>query len=60
LAQSVGKPLVHEETSAFDREYFDNGSFPVAYRPSLWKHKDGGREFFATVFMHDGKISKVK
>lgn len=57
LKEQVGKPLRYIETSLFGPEYSDNGMLTVANRP----HITGlGREFFAQVWMHNGKIEKVK
>lgn len=54
----IGRPLRYTETSFFGIEYLDNGRFNVAHRPIIQKG-DGGREFFASVTMHDGMILKV-
>jgi len=60
LKASVGKALAFRETSMFGDEYKQNGTITVAYRPLLWKHKEGGREFFARVTMKDSLIAKVE
>jgi len=60
LKENVGSPLIHRETSAFGLEYKTDGEFSVAYRPSIWKHSLGGREFFARVTMKNGLIAKVE
>ena len=57
LKASIGKPLRYRETSMFGAEYTPNGSFVVAHRPQITRGK--GREFFATVTMSNGLISKV-
>lgn len=59
LKAAVGQPLKYEETSMFGAEYKDNGSFSAAHRPALGRNRNG-REFFATVTMKDGIISKVE
>lgn len=59
LKASIGSKLVYKETSMFGAEYRDSGTFTVAYRPSIWRHQAGGREFFARVTMRDGLIAKV-
>ena len=60
LKMEIGKPLRYRETSAYGAEFTPNGTFSAAYRPSLWRHDLGGREFFAQVTMQGGLISKVK
>lgn len=60
LAGCVGSPLIYRETSSFDPEFLPNGTFSVAYRPSVWKDALGGREFFARVTMSKGLIAKVE
>ena len=57
LKAAVGKSLMYRETSVFGPEYKDNGVLTVAGRPHLSPIVK--REFFATVTMVDGKISKV-
>lgn len=57
LKECIGQPLKYRETSFFGPEYKDNGSFGVCNRPSITGIK--GREFFATVTMAGGLISKV-
>lgn len=59
LRASIGKPLTYRETSAFGEEFKADGTFVVAYRPLIWKHREGGREFFAEVTMAGGLIAKV-
>ena len=57
LKENVGKPLDYIETSIFGEEYVANGKMVGANRP----HITGmGREFFAEVWMKDGKIERVK
>lgn len=56
LKGSLGKALQYRETSAFGNEYKADGTFSVANRPSL---TNIGREFFATVTMSGGLISRV-
>lgn len=66
LTENIGQSLKFVETSFFGPEYKDNGSFAVSNRPSLpdgYKSPAGepkAREFFATVTMVDGLISKVE
>lgn len=60
LKAEIGSELRYRETSVFGEEFRRDGSFSVAYRPSIWKHKEGGREFFARVTTADGKIAKVE
>lgn len=61
LKASIGQKLRYTETSAFAPEYKDNGTFAVAYRPTMWRHPDGpSREFFANVTMQSGLIKKVE
>ena len=57
LKDSIGKPLRYRETRLFGEEYTPNGTFVVAHRPQITRSK--GREFFATVTMQNGLISKV-
>lgn len=59
LKASIGSPLKYEETSMFGAEYKADGHFAVAHRPALGRNRNG-REFFATVTMVGGKISKVE
>lgn len=56
----IGKPLRYRETSFFGAEYKPDGELTVAYRPSVWRHEDGGREFFANITMQAGLIAKVR
>lgn len=60
LKEAIGTRLVFRETSVFSNQYSENDRFPVAYRPSIWRHKDGGREFFAEVKIENGLIAKVE
>jgi hypothetical protein len=56
LKENIGKPLRFIETSLFGPEYSPNGTLTVANRP----HITGlGREFFASVTMANGLITKV-
>jgi len=55
---NIGKPLKYEETSVFGPEYKANGTFTVAYRPTLCNL--GGREWFGQITMRDGLIAKVE
>lgn len=57
---AIGQPLKYQETSMFGAEYRANGSFVAAYRPTVWAHPEGKREFFARITMVDGKIAKVE
>lgn len=57
LKENIGKPLKYQETSFFGPEYKANGEILGCNRPTITKIK--GREFFATVTMKDGLISKV-
>jgi hypothetical protein len=52
LKESVGKPLIYQETSMFGEEFKRDGKFCVA---------DGSpkRKWFAQVTMSEGKIAKV-
>lgn len=59
MKECIGKPLKFRETSMFGEEYNSNGTLTVAYRPTIWKHHEGGREFFARVTMEYGLIKKV-
>ena len=56
LKENVGKPLRYIETSMFGPEYRENGRLTGANRPHI---TGKGREFFATVTMENGLISKV-
>jgi hypothetical protein len=60
LKAAVGQKLIYRETSMFGEEFKADGTFAVAYRPSIWKHANGGREFFAQVTMSNGLIAKVE
>ena len=57
LKENIGKALNYIETSMFGPEYVDNGSLVGCNRPHLTGHK---REFFASVELKDGLITKVK
>jgi len=57
LKENIGKPLNYIETSMFGPEYEDNGKLTGCNRPHLTGHK---REFFASVELKDGLITKVK
>jgi hypothetical protein len=57
LKAAVGKSLMYRETTMFEPEYKADGTFTVAGRPSITPIVK--REFFATVTMKDGLISKV-
>ena len=56
LKAAIGEPLSFKETSFFEPEYRDNGTFAVCNRPSITGR---GREFFAEVTMEDSIIVKV-
>ena len=56
LKENVGKPLRYIETAIFGPEYRENGKMTGANRPHI---TGKGREFFATVTMENGLISKV-
>jgi hypothetical protein len=53
LKESLGKPLLYNETSIFGTEYRSDGTFCVA---------DAGprRKWFAEVTMKNGVIAKVR
>ena len=57
LKENIGKALNYIETSMFGPEYVDNGSLVGCNRPHLTGHK---REFFASVVLENGLITKVK
>ena len=57
LKENIGKPLNYIETSMFGPEYEDNGKLTGCNRPHLTGHK---REFFASVELENGLITKVK
>ena len=59
LKEAVGQTLNYQETSMFGPEFEANGKLSVAYRPTVWEHSKGGREFFAVVTMKNGYIDKV-
>ena len=58
LKENIGHELLYTETSIFGPEYKENGTFCGSNRPAITGSK--GREFFASVTMKDGLISKVK
>lgn len=60
LKASAGQALRYRETSLFGEEFRADGTLTVAYRPSIWKHAEGGREFFARVKMAGGLIASVE
>jgi hypothetical protein len=53
LKESLGKDLLHTETSLFGKEFKANGTFCVV-GPSAYV-----RKWYAEVTMKDGKIVKV-
>lgn len=57
LKAAVGEPLKYIETSMFGPEYVPTGRLTVANRPHI---TGTGREFFAEVYMEDGRIKGVK
>ena len=57
LKEQIGQILRYTETSMFGAEYREDGWLVGANRPHI---TGKGREFFAEVFMQNGKISKVK
>ena len=57
LKENIGKALCYVETSMFGPEYEPNGTLTGCNRPHLSGHK---REFFASVVLQDGIITKVK
>lgn len=57
LKENIGQTLKYEETSMFGPQYKANGEITGSNRPSVTGIK--GREFFASVMMKDGLISKV-
>jgi hypothetical protein len=56
MKEEIGKPLSFQETSIFGEEYESNGSMTGCNRPHLTGYS---REFFATVTVVDGVITKV-
>ena len=58
LKENVGQELKYTETSVFGNEFKTNGSFAGCNRPNDYRGT-GKREFFATVTMQNGFISKV-
>jgi hypothetical protein len=57
LKENVGKALVYQETSMFGDEWVADGNFAAAHRPAVSGLP--GREFFASITMVNGLISKV-
>ena len=57
LKDCIGKALCYTETSMFGPEYKQDGKFCGCNRPHITGYK---REFFATVTMQNGLISKVE
>ena len=57
LRDEIGQPLRWIETSMFASEYRDSGTLTGAHRPTV---TGKGKEFFATVTMKDGLITKVR
>lgn len=57
LKENIGKPLVYQETSMFGPQFKSDGKFAGAHRPAVTGLP--GREFFATITMANGLISKV-
>ena len=53
----LGERLKYKETSMFGDEYRSTGKLIGCNRPHLTGHK---REFFASVELKDGLITKVK
>lgn len=58
LKECVGQRLSYEETSMFGAEFKADGTFTAAHRPALTG--ETGREFFASITMANGLISKVE
>jgi len=58
LKECIGKPLHYSETSSFGPEYSPDGLFNGGNRPTITGIK--GREFFASITMRGGLISKVE
>lgn len=58
MKTQVGQRLKYRETSMFGPEYKANGTFCGSNRPSMTGIQ--GREFFASVTMKDGFITKVE
>ena len=57
LKENIGEYLNYIETSMFGSEYKANGKLVGCNRPHLTGHK---REFFASVVLENGLITKVK
>jgi hypothetical protein len=56
LKAAIGTPLKYTETSMFGAEYNANAAGQaVAHRP----HLQGGREYFAQIWLKDGILVKV-
>jgi hypothetical protein len=64
VKENIGQPLDYTETSMFGMEFKHNGAFCGCNRPYSpefgFIEKRGKREFFASITMVDGLISKVK
>ena len=56
LKTCIGQQLRYRETSMFGEEYRADGTFSGCNRPHMTGYK---REFFASVTMANGLISKV-
>ena len=56
LKENIGKALDYSETSMFGLEYEPNGTLTGCNRPHITGYK---REFFASVVLKDGLITKV-
>ena len=56
LKECIGQKLNYIETSIFGNEFKLDGSFCACNRPHITGHK---KEFFATITMEKGLISKV-
>ena len=56
LKENIGKILCYRETSLFGAEYELNGTLTGCNRPHITGYK---REFFASVVLKDGLITKV-
>lgn len=63
LKENIGQPLDYTETSMFGTEFMPNGTFCGCNRPYSPEYpkftQRKGREFFASVTMAAGMISKV-
>jgi len=58
MKENIGEELNYTETSMFGAEFKADGTFCGSNRPQITGN--GGREFFASVTMKDGKIFKIK